>query len=298
MPPPEPDEHVVNEDALSPSSEPFVSDANVARPDWLVGPDEGARSEQQRLSKDTPEEPAAPLRLVKSGEGVVERERSEPPPGQMLPSAKPAAPGAPPAPARPVPWTAAASSVPRLRLEPAPPPAPARARAGAPAKGDDEEENEASARLDAIAFPDDAPATPVAARPGPTLAPLREAWWLIALEELRSNRRTQILVAVALVGALAAWIFWPQGQRGTDLANIRQHPDKFDSHIVRVSGRVGEVFNVGSGYAFYLHQGRDTIVVFTRSRVPVPRSNVTVVAAVSTGFLDGAPRQALFEESR
>ena len=64
---------------------------------------------------------------------------------------------------------------------------------------------------------------------------------------------------------------------------------------MRVNGRVGEVFHVGGGYAFYLLQGRDTIVVFTRSRVPVPRQNVTVVASVSTGFLDGAPRQALFE---
>jgi len=42
-------------------------------------------------------------------------------------------------------------------------------------------------------------------------------------------------------------------------------------------------------------QGRDTIVTFTRAGAPVPRKVVTVTGHVSTGFLDGVPRQALFQ---
>ena len=62
-----------------------------------------------------------------------------------------------------------------------------------------------------------------------------------------------------------------------------------------MSGRVGETFPVGGGYAFYLHQGRDTIVVFTRSRVPTFRQRVQIVGSVSTGFLEGVPHAAIFE---
>ena len=45
-----------------------------------------------------------------------------------------------------------------------------------------------------------------------------------------------------------------------------------------------------------LVQGRDTIVVFTRTQMPTAHAVVTVKGQVSTGFLDGAPRQALFED--
>ena len=55
-------------------------------------------------------------------------------------------------------------------------------------------------------------------------------------------------------------------------------------------------FFVGGGFAFYLMQGRDTIVAFTRVTAPEPRTVVTVTGQVSTGFLDGVPRQALFED--
>jgi len=68
--------------------------------------------------------------------------------------------------------------------------------------------------------------------------------------------------------------------------------------VVAVSGRVGETFPVGGGYAFYLHQGRDTIVVFTRSRVPTFRQRVQIVGSVSTGFLEGVPRAAIFEAAK
>ena len=52
---------------------------------------------------------------------------------------------------------------------------------------------------------------------------------------------------------------------------------------------------VGQGYVFNLHQGRDTLVVFTRLRSPRSRERTTVVGSVSMGYLDGAPRVALFE---
>ena len=79
---------------------------------------------------------------------------------------------------------------------------------------------------------------------------------------------------------------------------MRRHPDRYDGQSVRLSGRVGEVFPVGGGYAFYLHGGRDTIVVFTRSHKPHVDQHVTVEGTVSTGYLDGQSMCAVFEESR
>ena len=65
--------------------------------------------------------------------------------------------------------------------------------------------------------------------------------------------------------------------------------------MVHVEGRVGEVFPVGGGYAFYLRDGRDTMVVFTRSRTPERDEHVKIDGTVSTGYLDGQARTALFE---
>ena len=64
---------------------------------------------------------------------------------------------------------------------------------------------------------------------------------------------------------------------------------------MRVKGRIGDVFPIGDGYVFNLHQGRDTVVVFTRSRLPVSHEKAEVVGTVSTGYLDGVPRVAVFE---
>ena len=82
------------------------------------------------------------------------------------------------------------------------------------------------------------------------------------------------------------------------ISTIRHHPERFDGAAVKIKGRVGEVFMVGGGYAFYLHQGRDTMVVFTRSRVPIRREEVTIAGSISNGMLDGKSRQALFETAR
>jgi hypothetical protein len=59
---------------------------------------------------------------------------------------------------------------------------------------------------------------------------------------------------------------------------------------------VGEVFALGGGFSYYLHQGRDTIVVFTRGAKPEWRSNILVRGKVSTGFLDGISRPSIFAD--
>jgi hypothetical protein len=193
--------------------------------------------------------------------------RDEPPPRAREaapPSAQPPLPRA----ARPV--------------TPAPPREAPRARAFVPEPEDDEEQP------DAFDIP----------RPAARIAPPapKDAWWMVALDELRHNRRLQILVG-ALLLVTVAWMAWPRSEPGVSLRELRNHPDRYDGARVRVSGRVGQVYAVGGSYAFYLHQGRDTIVVFTRMRVPESRQRVTLLASVSTGFLDGLPRQSLFEES-
>jgi hypothetical protein len=94
---------------------------------------------------------------------------------------------------------------------------------------------------------------------------------------------------------VALLVFWPRSEIGISVRDIQRNASQYDGRHVKVEGRVGEVFTVGGGYAFYLHQGRDTLVVFTRSRVPHEREHVAVKGQISTGFLDGLPRQALFE---
>jgi len=291
---PEPDERLTDDDSESRAAPA----PHTERPDWLVGPDEGAASEVARVHGDGGPSPA-PLRLIKSGE---ELPPDLPPPGRPLPAAEQTPSSTPEARRRPVAWTAAASSIPRLKLEVAPTEGrPARkaapedvARARKPAPEDAAPARPGARDLEAQGFPDDAPAASGPAARSP-LAPLDEPWWIVALEDLRSSSRTQVFVIVALLVAVAAWIFWPHGEPGVSLATIRRHPERFDNQIVRVKGEVGDVFSVGGGYAFSLQQGRDTMVVFTRSRVPASHQNVTIEASVSTGFLDGVQRQALFE---
>lgn len=81
----------------------------------------------------------------------------------------------------------------------------------------------------------------------------------------------------------------------TPLSKLKKQATRMDGQTVKVAGRVGDVFQMGSSYAYYLLQGRDTIVVFTRTRTPVPRQRVKISGSVSTGYLEGRPRVALFE---
>lgn len=286
--------------------QPHHAPAAGDRPDWLVGPDEGAADELARA--DAPAaDGAAPLRLHRPGEGDATGDgaRIGLPLGSRPPAAARAAPEA---------WSAAASSVPTLRagggapparraaspqsaasraFDGPPPPPPRVERAlpagesltgrAAPAAGDDDGE-----AADAFAAP-----TPIARAAPP---PPDEPWWMVALDEARHNRRVHVVAGI-VAAALAAWALWPRSEPGVSLADIRREPARFDGATVRVSGRVGEVFPIGGSHAFLLHQGRDTLVVFTRLRVPRTRDRLTIVGSVSTGFLDGRPRQALFEQA-
>lgn len=122
-------------------------------------------------------------------------------------------------------------------------------------------------------------------------------WWMQMPQLLREDRRVQGLAAfVAIV--LLALLFWPRGEKSLSIGSIRREAARYDGQSVRVSGRIGETFEVGGGYAFYLHQGRDTLVVFTRSRTPRRGEGATVVGMISTGFLNGQSGTALFESAK
>jgi hypothetical protein len=100
---------------------------------------------------------------------------------------------------------------------------------------------------------------------------------------------------VLLVAALFAFLV-PHGPASIPLARIRQHPEAYDGRVIKVEGRAGETFSVGGNFVFDLRQGRDTIVVYSRTRRPSLHERVEATGLVSIGYLDGAPRLALFEE--
>jgi hypothetical protein len=261
------------------------------RPDWLIGADDGAQAELDR--KDATE----PTRL------------------HLVRPVDVAAPAAPPSPPKPTPWRAAASSVPILRR--ADDEDVKKAAAGAQAGEDEwalpgrdhhrggiddaiEERPMRPLPEDGIGLPDaaddviEAPVRP--ARPAVALRPLKEPMWAVALDSFRSSRSLQLGV-LACTLAVAAFVFWPRSEPTLSIAKIRKDPSAYDGLIVHVKGRIGEVFPMGAGFAFNLHQGRDTIVVFTRSRKPVRKQKVDVAGTVSMGYLDGVARPSLFENT-
>jgi hypothetical protein len=122
------------------------------------------------------------------------------------------------------------------------------------------------------------------------------AGFLQAAREQLSKYPPVMIVAVVAIAIIAALVMRPHnGEVTTSIAAIHKYPDRFDGRLVKVRGRVGDVFSVGGGYAFELCQGRESIVVFTRSRVPVRREEVTITGSISNGILDGKTREALFE---
>jgi len=261
---------------------------DAERPDWLVGAEEGAQAEEQR------EAPPAPhLKLVRPAQG-----------------AGPApTPGAAPKPSRPEAWKAAASSVPKLqRVEdaaaaprrPAPPPAPKAEPAWAePAFGatgarePDGFSDFGGAGSDPVLDDDPlavAPAAPAPQRP----TALDEPWWTVAIDTVRTSRAMQLGVLAALLAVLA-WFMWPRSQPTIAIGTIHDHPERYDGVTVRVQGKVGDVYEIGGAYAYYLQQGRDTIVVFSRVRRPYRNEKVHVAGSVSMGYLDGVARPSIFE---
>jgi hypothetical protein len=295
------------------------------RPDWLVGAEDGVQSE---FNRDRQSAPAPEVKLSRPAppDGAVPPPESVPPaprrsggvdagsadymaldltdsaPGAgtapaaseslKLSDRKPAgvpgrATGAAAAPAKPEAWKAAASSVPKLRRE------SARVIPFPPAVRTQEPEEDAPEALD---FPEDSGPAMAVAPPSPGGPRPREAWWAVAMDEITTNRRIQLLVGLLLAAILlAVWILQPRNP-GVAIGEIRKHPERWDNRGVTVSGKVGEVFPLGGGHAFYLHQGRDTLVVFTRSGAPQARKRVTVTGTIQTGYLDGQPRQSLFAD--
>ncbi|MCC6348439.1 MAG: hypothetical protein IT347_02475 [Candidatus Eisenbacteria bacterium] len=201
-------------------------------------------------------------------------------------------------------WEPGANSVPMLHREaPATPAAGARAAQAAAASPldfpmDDAEERARATREAAEAA---AAAAELAAQPHTVVAPeafdLKDApapWWMQLPQMLREDRKVQVLAGLIVV-LLMTLLFWPREGKSISIAGIRHDAARYDGQNVRVSGRVGEIFEVGGGHAYYLHQGRDTLVVFTRSRTPRRGQGVTVFGMLSTGYLNGQAGTALFE---
>jgi hypothetical protein len=280
---------------VDPTPEP-IEEPHVKRPDWLVGAEEGAQSELTRnIEPGQPvdlKRPMAPDEPNRVGLPLASRPAESPPPE--------------PEPTGPIAWRAAASSVPQLRLvspHAQPSSQPELSRRVAPEELEEPEPEEPAEYMAApLAIEDEiAPMRPGTTGAPRTAAPIRkslvldEPWWLIAFERLATDRKLQLILGGSLAVVIALVVFWPHSSTSISLANLRHHPDRYQGQSVQVEGRVGDVFSVGGAYAFNLHQGRDTLVVYTRSRMPVTRQKVKVTGSLSMGYLDGVPRLALFE---
>ncbi len=315
---------------LEPQRDPLPPPpANDGRADWLCGPDEGLEAELQRKARESAEMKRPQLNRPT----VLRMEPSAPPPeDSVAPPAGPVLrrPGAPesassaPAPAAPAPpkrfgavdgdapasdfhtgpgmiWEPGANSIPAIRQASRPAP---RAPIPLPSRRDfpmDDAEERARAREQANAAA--AAAAEFETRPHDVVQPesfdvnaVPMPWWMQIPHALRTDRRIQLLAGGGLL-VLATLAFWPRGEQPLSLGDIRRSPDHMNGRSLQVNGKVGEVFPVGGGFAFYLHQGKDTLVVFTRSRQPRRGQKVTVEGTMSVGFLDGQSHAALFESA-
>lgn len=237
---------------------------DAERPDWLVGAEDVLGGEPEPIER--PKMPAPP---VQGPLGVVPGGRSE----------------------RPQAWSAAASSVPKLTVV---------RRSETPLEPGEDEDRSPFGAVDDPMTPDDAAtagAEPSLA-PEPKLHPLHEPWYLVWGEAVATNRKLQIAaVALLALGALLLSRPW-SGQSGTSLGGILRHPERYEGRTVAVHGEVLESFDIGDAHVFHLRQGRDTVVVFSPTRRPRLHQRLEVVGTVSTGYLDGQPRVAIFEGSR
>lgn len=266
------------------------------KPEWLVGADEGARAEEEsgprRPDASRAPKPKPRLELmsaIDAAETVVSPPAEspdvapEPPLAPEVAADDSAGKGA---------WKAAASSVPRLRQQPAASAQPAEAEAF---QGFAQDAVMGAVIVGGPGGPDPAGA---GANADPDTMPLAEdpPFWVQWIEQLRAlPRPVMIGAAVALALGAAVWMFYPRGTPGVSLAQIRQRPEAFEGRSVHVNGRAGESFSVGGSYVFDLVQGRDTIVVYSRTSPPRMHQKVGVDGTVSIGYLDGVPRVAVLE---
>jgi hypothetical protein len=276
---PEPPEGFENHPGGAAAGQP----AGDQRPDWLVGAEEGAQSEYRR---DDSVEGNAPAERV-----IPMPELRRPAPARIgLPLESRPAP-APPAPPRAVAWSGVGNSIPRLTQE-----SEGEVRtAFTPRNQDDDVAPLPEDDTGMLSVASTSSSSPSSARS--TARPvLEEPWWVVVGERLTGDRRILFGVGAALVVVIGAFVLWPRANTSASVKEIRRHPDQWEGRSVQVSGRVGDdVFPLGSGYVFHLLQGRDTIVVFTRSRIPERRQRVNVIGEVSAGYLDGRARLAILE---
>ncbi len=309
----------------------------AAPADWLVGPEEGLAAEMERTESPSALFQRPTLLRPAATDAAPAPTPASPRPLSPTPSASPLPPaprplaGAAPVPPTPIAppaplaatrrapgtvtpdsdddgfesgvggmtWEPGARSVPSLRRDTAGPFAPVPEPTHDFPMDDAEERAHASAAAMAAMAASVAEAT----RPHTVVTPeafevtaVAMPWWMQAIHTLRSDRRVQVLVGLVAV-VLVTVALWPRGERPVSIANLRKHAERFDGVEVKVEGRVGQVFRVGGGYAYYLQDGRDTLVVFTRGREPRERQRKSVHGTMSTGYLDGQSTVALFEST-
>lgn len=278
-----------------------------SRADWVVGAEDGVDAEQQRMKSgvyqalsrpklvrpDRPPEPdAGPT--TPSGPDVPPRSRPQVPMGAL--------PGSLERASMPT-WDAGRNSVPMPHIERG----QIFARATPVAEQarefpmDDAEER---AIVAARVAEERSQAAAIAARPHEVVAPqefdlpsFQTPWYTRLPEIIGTNRGVQIVLVLVAV-AIGTYLFWPRAERATSIGHIRQNPERYADTQVKVNGRVVEVFPVGGSYAYTLVQDRDTIVVFTRWHQPRRQDRVTVIGTLSSGFLDGHSRLAIFEAAK
>jgi len=282
---------------------PDAPRAKAQRADWVVGAEEGLTAEIQRAESGQMPAPVVPRLARPEDPDAGKAGPPRPMSGLIATGTFPKRGPAPVVPVArdPMPtWERGTSSVPMMRRsasEGAPGPASAAASEREFPMDDAEERARVAAEL-AVQRQQEAA---LAARPHEVVAPqefempaLPAQWWNSMPNLARLNPRLALVLGL-LVLAAGAYTFWPRHEKTISVAHLKEHPERYADANVRVGGQVSEVFAVGGSWAYTLVQGRDTIVVFSRTRAPRVRDHVVVVGTLSTGYLDGQSRAAIFE---
>ncbi len=271
----------------------------LSRADWLVGAEEGMAAEVTRSEQPSPV-PFERPKLVRPDSGEFVLPPNTRPDFKMSAPPKPGeAHAAPPMPK----WDTAQNSVPMMRRE-FDPDLPT---SGAPIPemtrefpmDDAEERARVAAELAERRAEEEAIATRPHAvvRPDEFEIPVVPARGVASLQTSIMQNRAVQLGLVAVVLAILAISFWPREEKTVSVGHLKSEPEKYAGTLVRVNGKVVEVFNVGGSWAYSLVQGGDTIVVFSRVREPKLFDKVVVVGTLSSGYLDGRSRAAIFESN-
>lgn len=278
----------------------------IDRADWLVGADEGLGTapESGEPGGATPNDPP---RLIRphDPDAVLPGAAGNPPvplrgerPGSPAPSGSAAV-----SPVMPT-WDRGHRSVPMVPRSAAPDGGRMSAAIPELARDFPMDDAEERARAGARTAEQQAREAAIAARPHEVVQPdefdladVPLPWWNQVPHLLRHDRRVQAMTLLPTL-VLLAIALWPRAEKTIAVAHLKEHAERYADTQVRVGGSVDEVFPVGGSWAYTLIQGRDTIVVFTRTHRPKPREHVVVVGTLSSGYLDGQSRVAIFEATR